>query len=54
MERKGIVHIKTAAFAMLLVGVGCSHAQTKPDQSQARLSETAASGKAMTTAPIAG
>jgi peptidoglycan-associated lipoprotein len=36
MERRGIMHIKTAIFAMLLAGVGCSHAQTKPDLNQAQ------------------
>ena len=30
------MHIKTAIFAMLLAGVGCSHAQTKPDLNQAQ------------------
>jgi len=30
------MHVKTAAFAMLLGGVGCSHAQTKPDRNQAQ------------------
>lgn len=45
------MHIKTAAFAMLLVGVGCSHAQTKPDQSQAQaLREPRPAAKPMTTA----
>ncbi len=44
------MHIKTAAFAMLLVGVGCSHAQTKPDQSQAQaLREPRPAAKPMTT-----
>lgn len=45
------MHIKTAAFAMLLVGVGCSHAQTKPDQGQAQaLREPRPAAKPMTTA----
>ena len=44
------MHVKTAAFAMLLVGVGCSHAQTKPDQSQAQaLREPRPAAKPMTT-----
>ena len=44
------MHVKTAAFAMLLGGVGCSHAQTKPDQSQAQaLREPRPAAKPMTT-----
>ena len=45
------MHIKTAAFAMLLAGVGCSHAQTKPDQNQAQaMREQRPAAKPMTNA----
>ncbi len=44
------MHVKTAAFAMLLGGVGCSHAQTKPDRNQAQaLRQPRPAAKPMTT-----
>ena len=47
------MHIKTAAFAMLLVGVGCSHAQTKPDQNQVQAFQEPLQATKPVTAPSA-
>jgi Outer membrane protein and related peptidoglycan-associated (lipo)proteins len=47
------MHIKTAAFAMLLAGVGCSHAQTKPDQNQAQAFREPQQATKRLTAPSA-
>lgn len=49
------MHVKSAIFAMFFAGVGCSHAQTKPDRNQAQvLRELQPAAKPMTAARAQG
>jgi peptidoglycan-associated lipoprotein len=54
MERRGIMQIKTAVFAMLFVGVGCSHAQKRTDLNQAQALGPPPAAKPMAAPPSQG